>query len=380
MTGDLVIRGGSAADGASCDVTIAAGRIASPAAAAPGAGVLDATGLTVLPGWLDLQVNGVAGIDLTLEPERLWEAAAALATYGVTAFLPTVITSAPQARERALAALRDGPPAGWAGAMPLGLHFEGPMIAEERKGAHPARWLRAPAPEIVDGWRRQAGVAMVTIAPELPGALEVISALVAAGVVVSIGHTTAGSDLVLAALDRGARMVTHLGNAMPPVLARDPGPAGVALGDARVTAGVIADGHHLHRASLAAYASALGPERLLAVTDCTAALGLPDGPARLGDQHVVVAGGTVRLADGTLAGSGAALAQCLRELRAATGWSLSDVAATCTRTAADLIDDRARGRLEVGARGDVTLVDEKLDVVATVVGGRVVHHTDGGMG
>ncbi|MEQ6902888.1 amidohydrolase family protein [Nocardioides sp. YIM 152588] len=370
---DLLIRGGTTADGAPRDIAIVGGRIAAGREAASGADELDATGLTVLPGLLDLQVNGVAGIDLTLEPERLWEAAAALAAYGVTAFLPTVITSAPQARVRALDALRAGPPDGWAGAVPLGLHFEGPMIAEERKGAHPARWLRAPAPEIVDGWSSGAGVAMVTIAPELPGALDAISVLVGAGVVVSVGHTTAGADLVLAALDRGARMVTHLGNAMPPVLAREPGPAGVALGDPRVVAGVIADGHHLHRSALAAYASALGPERLLAVTDCTAALGLPDGRARLGDQHVVVAGGTVRLEDGTLAGSGAALAQCLRELRAATGWSLPDVVATCTRTAADLVGDPERGTLEAGARGDVTLVDEHLDVVATVVGGRVVH-------
>ena len=124
-----------------------------------------------IPGLVDLQVNGAAGHDLTSEPERLWEVAAALPAYGVTAFLPTLLTSAPEVPLRALAALAAGPPPGWAGAEPLGLHLEGPMLAPSRTGAHPARWLRDPSPELVAGWSREAGVAMVTLAPELPGAL-----------------------------------------------------------------------------------------------------------------------------------------------------------------------------------------------------------------
>lgn len=369
MSGDLVVRGATDAGGAPYDVAIAGGRIADASTGAP----YDATGLTVLPGLLDLQVNGVAGIDLTLEPERLWEAAAALPEYGVTAFLPTVITSAPDARERALATFRTGPPEGWAGAVPLGLHLEGPMIAAARKGAHPERWLRPPSADLVAGWSRESGVAMVTIAPELPGALDVVAALVERGVLVSVGHTEATADQVADAVDLGARLVTHLGNAMPPLLGREPGPVGRALGDPRVTPGVIADGHHLHPATLAAYWSALGPDRFLAVTDCTAALGMRDGPARLGDQHVVVSDGTVRLEDGTLAGSSASLPRCLRVLRAATGCDLPSAVATCTATAAALLGDAGRGRLAAGARGDLTLVDARLEVVATVLGGRLVH-------
>jgi N-acetylglucosamine-6-phosphate deacetylase len=367
---DLQVRGGSR------EVAIGDGLVV--AAADPGAPVLDATGLTVLPGVIDLQVNGVAGIDLTAEPSRLWEAGAALAAYGVTAWLPTVITSAPEARDQALATFAAGPPDGWRGAVPLGLHFEGPFIAPARKGAHPEQWLRAPSAGLVAGWSREAGVLMATIAPELPGALDLVRDLVGRGVLVAIGHTDADTDTVLAAIRSGATSVTHLGNAMRPMLAREPGPVGVALGGSGpdgpdLVAGVIVDGHHLHPAVVTAAWRALGPARFLTVSDTTAGLGLPEGPARLGDQQVVVSGGTVRLADGTLAGSAASVLDCVRLLRSTAGASLADAVATVTSTPADLVGDRTRGRIEVGARGDLTLVDDDVRVVATVVGGVVVH-------
>ena len=286
----------------------------------------------IVSGLVDLQVNGAVGIDLTAEPHRLWEVAAALPAYGVVAFVPTVITSDPDARAQALATLAGGPPAGWVGAEPLGLHFEGPMIAPTRKGAHPEHWLRAPSLDLVDGWSREAGVVMATIAPELPGALGVIERLVARGVVVSVGHTAAGAADVAAAVEAGARCVTHLGNAMAPLLPREPGPVGVALGGDDLVAGVIVDGHHLDPHFVRAAWRALGPSRFLSVSDTTAALGLPDGPARLGDQEVVVADGTVRLHDGTLAGSAASLLGCLRHLVAQTGCSVEDAVATATAT------------------------------------------------
>jgi N-acetylglucosamine-6-phosphate deacetylase len=247
------------------------------------------------------------------------------------------------------------------------------MIATARKGAHPEEWLRPPTPELVDGWSREDGVAMVTVAPELPGALEVISTLVERGIVVSLGHSEATADQAADAVARGARLVTHLGNAMPGLQARAPGLVGAALTDSRLTAGVIADGHHLDPVTLRLFWQALGPDRLLAVTDCTAALGLPDGPARLGDQHVVVSDGTVRLADGTLAGSAVSLPDCLRQLRDVLGLTLAEAAATCTSTAARLLGESDRGVIATGARGDLTLVDDALDVVATIIGGRVVH-------
>ncbi|WP_299931886.1 amidohydrolase family protein [uncultured Nocardioides sp.] len=377
MTGpkpDLLVRGGSR------DVAIAGGLVAPTV---PGdTPVLDASGLTVLPGVIDLQVNGVAGIDLTAEPARLWEAGAALASYGVTAWLPTVITSDPDARDLALETYAAGPPAGWRGSAPLGLHFEGPFIAPARKGAHPEQWLRLPSPELVEGWSRDAGVLMATVAPELPGAIELVRELVGRGVRVAIGHTDATADDVVAAVDAGATSLTHLGNAMPPMLAREPGPVGVALGGTRpdvtrLVAGVIVDGHHLHPDVVTAMWRALGPSRFLTVSDTTAGLGLPEGRARLGDQEVVVSAGTVRLVDGTLAGSAAGVMDCLRLLHATTGCSLEEAVATVTTTPADLVGDPTRGRLEPGLRGDLTLVDADLQPVVTVVGGRVVHDRRG---
>src|SRR3954469_25997488 len=295
-----------------------------------------------VPGLVDLQVNGVAGIALPAEPHRLWEVAAALPAYGVVAFVPTVITSDPAAREEALATLAAGPPAGWTGAEPLGLHFEGPMIAPARKGAHPEHWLRPPSLDLVDGWSREAGVVLATIAPELPGALEVIAALASRGVVVSVGHTAAGGVEVAAAIEAGARCVTHLGNAMPPLLPREPGPVGAAFGGTDLVAGLIVDGHHLDPLFVRAAWRALGPDRFMSVSDTTAALGLPDGPARLGDQDVVVSAGTVRLHDGTLAGSAASLLDCLRILVAQTGCSVEDAVTTATSTPLALLGLPAR--------------------------------------
>jgi N-acetylglucosamine-6-phosphate deacetylase len=372
---DLLVRGGSR------DVAIAGGLITA-SGSAPGDGpVLDARGLTVLPGVIDLQVNGVTGIDLTTEPARLWEAGAALASYGVTAWLPTVITSDPAARELALETYAAGPPEGWQGAVPLGLHFEGPFIAPSRKGAHPERWLRLPSSDLAARWSRDAGVLMVTIAPELPGALGLVRELVGRGVRVAVGHTDADAASVLAAVDAGATSLTHLGNAMPPMLARDPGPVGVALGarsDAtRLVAGVIVDGHHLHPDVVTAMWRALGPSRFLTVSDTTAGLGLPEGRARLGDHEVVVSDGSVRLVDGTLAGSAVGILDCLRLLHATTGCSLEEAVATMTTTPADLVGDPTRGRIEPGRRGDLTLVDADLQPVVTVVGGRVVHDARG---
>ena len=281
---------------------------------------------------VDLQVNGAAGHDLTSDPDRLWDVASALPGHGVVAFLPTIITSAPGVASRALEVLAAGPPVGWSGAAPLGLHLEGPMLAPGRKGAHPEEWLRLPAADVVDGWSREAGVAMVTIAPELPGALDVIATLVGRGVVVSIGHTEATAAEVAAAVEAGATCVTHLGNAMPAMRPREPGPVGAALGGASLVAGLIVDGHHLDPAFVRTAWRALGPDRFLSVSDTTAALGIPDGPARLGHREVVVAGGTVRLLDGTLAGSAASLTECVQLLVEQTGCSTADAVATATTT------------------------------------------------
>jgi N-acetylglucosamine-6-phosphate deacetylase len=371
----MLVRGGTDVDGEPLDLTIVDGEIAEPGAASEPDRILDASGLTVLPGLLDLQVNGAAGMDITAHPHCLWDVAAALPRYGVTAFAPTIVTADAATRDAAVAVLRRGPSAGWAGAIPLGLHLEGPMLAPTRRGAHLAGLLATPTLDLVAGWTRNAGILMVTIAPELPGALDVIEHLAELGVVVCIGHTEATTDQAAAAVRAGATAVTHLGNAMPPMLGREPGPVGLALAGPSLVAGVIADGHHLHPSTLQAFWRALGPERFLAVSDTTAALGMGRGSARLGAQDVLVEDGTIRLADGTLAGSAASLAQCLAVLLATTRCTVAEAVATATSTPAHLIGDKSRGSLEAGRRGDLALVDISagFDVVATLVGGEVVY-------
>ena len=260
-------------------------RAVGPRLAAPDAApTLDVSGLLVAPGFIDLQINGALGIDLADEPERLWEVGAALSRYGVTGFLPTIITSPAGTPERAMAALADRP-TGFAGAEPLGLHLEGPMLNPDRRGAHDPALLRLPSPGLVEGWTRADGVALVTLAPELPGGLAVVEQLVEAGVVVSAGHTAATADELDRAVAAGLSYVTHLFNAMVPFGHRDPGPIGLALSDGRLTAGLIADGIHVHPIAVAAAWRALGPSRLSLVTDAVAALGRPPGRFPVGGQN-----------------------------------------------------------------------------------------------
>lgn len=357
-----------AALGGSVDVVIRGGHVAG--GPADGAPTVDATGLVVAPGFVDLQCNGAGGIDLAAEPERMWDVAALLPRWGVTAWLPTIVTSPPAVRERALAALRAGPPPGWVGAAPLGLHLEGPFLAPGHRGAHPAGLLAEPSREAAAGWSPEAGVRLVTLAPELPGALELIRDLAGRGVVVSAGHTGASLDEATAAADAGVRWVTHLFNGMAPLHHRRPGIVGAALTDRRLRVGLIADGLHVHPATIAAVWPALRG-RLTLVTDAVAALGAPPGPVRLGDQTVTAGPDGVRLPDGTLAGSDLSMDRAVRNLTAFTGCPLDEAIAAATSVPAALLGDAGRGVLVPGAVGDLVLLTPGGEVVATVVGGTV---------
>lgn len=354
------------------DLAVVDGRIA--AEPAPEAVVLDLDGLVVAPGFVDLQCNGGWGIDVSSEPERLWDLGAELPRTGVTAWLPTVVTGPPAVVDRALAALADGPPPGWRGAVPLGLHLEGPFLAPGRRGAHAAEHLRAPALEAVAGWSRVGGVAAVTLAPELPGALPVIEALAERGVLVSIGHTDATAEEARVAVDAGARWVTHLWNAMAPLHHREPGVVGVALTDERLYAGLIADGVHVHP-TVVELAHRLLDERLVLVTDAVSALGLPAGTHRLGSQAVAVgAAPGVRLADGTLAGSDLSMEQAVRNLVEMTGCPLADAVAAASAAPARLLGDDERGLLAPGRRADLVVLRPDGQLVATYVAGEALHH------
>lgn len=355
------------------------GRIVAVDAAAalpcpPGADVIDATGLLLAPGFIDMQFNGEFGDDFTDDPTTIWRAAGLLPRHGVTAFLPTIITSPTEKVALGQQVVTRGRPAGFRGAEPLGLHVEGPFLNPQKKGAHNPAYLRPPTPDAVAGWSPDSGVRLVSLAPELPGALPVIRRLVERRVVVSTAHSLATYDEALAAFDAGARYGTHLFNAMPALGHRDPGLPGALLADDRVTVGIIADGVHVHPAMVGLVWRMLGPHRLNLVTDAMAALGMPPGAHRLGDYEVTVDAASARLADGTLAGSILSLDQAVRNLIAFTGCTVGEALATVTTTPARLLGlDQERGRVAPGAVADLVLLTPDLQVWMTLVRGEVAY-------
>jgi N-acetylglucosamine-6-phosphate deacetylase len=337
------------------DVEVEDGRIAAVGLAGEGEGI-------AVPGLVDLQVNGFAGVDLLAEPERAPALAAALARTGVTAWQPTLITAAP---EQTLAALRS-----IAGPGVVGVHLEGPFISPERAGAHPPEHVRAPDLALLRAFLDAGPVTTVTLAPELEGALELVDELVARGVCVSLGHSNATAEEAHAAFERGARTVTHLFNAMRPFGHRDPGVGGAALARDDVPVQLIADGVHLAADTVrVAWRAARG--RLAIVSDAIAAAGLGDGTYRLGEIEVHVVGGVSRREDGTLAGGVTTAADGLRYL-CGVGVPVVEAVDAATRVPARILGRDDIGVLTPGARADLVVLDDALRVARVVVGGREV--------
>jgi N-acetylglucosamine-6-phosphate deacetylase len=354
----LVLRGGTALTDEGlrdAEVVIDRGVITGLETAGEGAArhattgaVLDVDGCLVAPGFVDLQCNGAGGIDLTATPEALWDVAALLPQWGVTAWQPTIVSSPPDVRRRAIAALRAHEPRDVPVARPLGLHFEGPFLAPAHRGAHDPNQLAVPSHDAVAGWSRDAGVAMVTLAPELPGALDVVRTLVDRGVVVAAGHSGASLAEARAGFAAGVSFVTHLFNGMKALHHRDPGLVGAALGDERVRLGLIVDGVHVDP-SVVLLAWRLCRDRIAVVTDAVAPLGVTGRDA-------------ARLDDGTLAGATTSMDQAVRNLVAFSGCTLPEAAAAAAPTSSPL---------RLGGPADVVVLTAEGAVVATVVGGMV---------
>lgn len=340
------------------------------AGASPGARRIDASGLVAAPGFMDLQVNGAAGHDLTDDPGSMWKVGEALSAYGVTAFLPTIVTAPQGVVQEAQAVLRAGPPPGYQGAMPLGLHLEGPFLSPDWCGAHDRALLVDPDPARAADWSPEAGVRMVTLAPELSGGRALAQGLVARGVVVSIGHSSATYEQAREAFDAGASYVTHLFNAMPSVHHRAPGLIVAALEDPRVTVGMIPDGIHVGPPVVALAWRSVGPDRFSVVTDAIAALGQPPGRFRLGTIDVDVDETSARLADGRLAGSIVDMGAAVRNLVTFTGCTAAEAVGSVTSVPARLLGlGHERGALGVGCVADVTLLAPDMQIAGTIVGG-----------
>ncbi|HUS44290.1 MAG TPA: N-acetylglucosamine-6-phosphate deacetylase [Ilumatobacteraceae bacterium] len=340
-------------------------------------GDIDCGGLVIAPGLIDLQCNGAGGVDITTEPDRILDVGAALPRFGVTSFLPTVVTTRASTRAAAIDAiteLRRQPRATAAErrvATPLGLHFEGPMISRNHLGAHVSRYAANPESmvEEIDTWASSGVVSLVTLAPELDGALGVVETLVAAGVVVSAGHTGMSPSDFATARSAGLSYVTHLYNAMAPFGHRSPGPIGAVLADPSVTVGVICDGIHVDPTAVEMAWRSLGPHRMSLVSDASPALGAPYGRFKIGGFEIIHDETGVRTVDGVLAGSALELDRAVRNLMAYTGCSLADALATVTSTPADLLGLADRGRIRVGARADLTIVDPAGNLQRTIIAG-----------
>jgi N-acetylglucosamine-6-phosphate deacetylase len=334
---------------------------------------LEADGLLAAPGFIDLQVNGAAGVDLTEDPAGIWAVGATLSRFGVTAFLPTIVTSPAEVLDAARRVLVAGPPPGFVGALPLGLHLEGPFLAHDRRGVHAASHLAPPDRARAASWSPSAGVRMVTLAPELPGSMELVRDLVGRGVVVAAGHSAASWEDACAGIDVGVRYATHLFNAMRPLHHRDPGLVAALLLDPRVIVGLIPDGIHVHPAIIELAWRLAGPGRVSVVTDAMAGLGMPPGGYALAGRDVDVSEGRAQV-DGHLAGGVLSLDGAIRNLRTWTGASTADVIATVSRVPARLLGlDGHRGDLALGQVADLVLLTDGLEVVTTIVGGIVAY-------
>ncbi len=345
------------------DVVVADGRVVEVGAQPATRG-----GRLAVPGFVDVQVNGFAGVDFDgCDLDGYRTASVALARTGVTAVLATLPTTAPGRYRAALATAAAAVAEDLGGAQVVGVHLEGPFLAPGYAGAHPVEHLRAPDRRLADQLLDQAPVALVTLAPEPDGALDLVTHLRRRGVVVSLGHTGASAAQARAAIDAGATAVTHLWNAQRPPTARDGGVVAVALTHPDVWVCAIADGIHLSPEVLALSVAAAG-DRFVAVTDAVAAAAMADGEHRFGGRAVWLADGAVRLADGTLAGSAATLDAGLRHL-VAVGVPLGSAVDAVTRRPARLLGRADLGRLAPGARADVAVLDDDLSVTRVLVGG-----------
>ena len=333
----------------------------------------------LLPGLVDLQVNGYFGVELGEARQDGWvTVAGGLPATGTTAFLPTFITGPFDGMLAALGRAAGFAPdlAGSPGlARVLGVHVEGPFLSPRRLGAHNPAWIARPEPAAVDALLAAGRdlLRVLTLAPELDGALAAIRQLTASGVLVSVGHSDATAAQVSAAAMCGARMVTHLFNAQRPLHHREPGVAGQALADTRLSSGLIADLHHVC-GPVAAIAFAAAPGRIFLVTDAAAAAGGPAGRYLLGGEAVELAAGDgtppVR-PDGTLAGSVLRMDAAIANMVAA-GVSLTDAVAAATRIPADLIGRPDLGRIAEGAAADLVWVTDGLRTQAAWIAGRQV--------
>jgi N-acetylglucosamine-6-phosphate deacetylase len=343
-----------------------------------GAREISARGKTVLPGFVDVHIHGAGGHDVMEgTPEALEIVAATVARHGTTSMVATTVSASEIETRDSVAAitrfiLKSGevPDRGLAAEI-VGIHFEGPFISPARRGAHPAQWIVPPSRDFFSMLLKESrGVAQIlTLAPELPGALELIETARRAGLVVSLGHTDATYEQALAAIDAGATHAAHVYNAMRPFSHRGTGVIGAVLTSPKVSAELIADGVHVDETAMRMLIELKTPERVILVSDAISATGMPDGKYRLGMFEVNVKGGICRNSEGRLAGSTLTLDRALRNI-VSLGVPLGSALRMVTSNPAQQIGLGSRkGVLAPGADADLVFLDDKLEVTGVMTRG-----------
>ena len=332
---------------------------------------------TLAPGYVDLHIHGSAGYDVMRDAaEALPAVEPSLARHGVTSYYPTTVTAPIDATLRALERLADAIEKrehrahDAARACPLGIHLEGPFISHARRGVHPPENLLKPTLAAFEQfWQAARGrIRMMTIAPEIDGAMEVIAEASRRGVCVSLGHSDADLRTSERGIAAGARHATHTFNAMRPLQHRDPGILGAVLTDSRVSADIIADGVHLDPAIVRLFARAKGPQQTVLITDATAATGMPDGKYRLGSLEVEVHDGQCTC-DGKLAGSVLTMDRAVRNLAQFASWTLEQAVAAASLNPARVGGLSNKGTLTAGADADFVELNAAGEIERTFVGG-----------
>ncbi len=326
----------------------------------------------IAPGFIDLQLNGGYGCDFTVDPSTIVHVAARLPATGVTGFVPTCITSPIDSYTGWLEAAEEAA-SQRLGAESLGFHLEGVYFSPNKTGAHNPAYMRpVDVEEILTRYAARPSVRIVTLAPELPGALDAIRALNARGIIASIGHSNATFAEAQAGIDAGAGWGTHLFNAMRDLKHREPGVA-AALLLSELPVGLIVDGVHLHPAIVQMVYRLKGATGITLVTDAMAAMGMPPGVFNLGGYATIVDEKGAHLENGTIAGSILTMDGAVRALIEQSGCSLAEALIMASRTPADLLGLQRKGRIAVGADADIVLLDPSCHVQATLARGAVAY-------
>lgn len=336
--------------------------------------LLDARGQHLLPGFVDVHVHGALGADtMDAQVEALRTMATFYAQQGVTGFLPTTLTAPHADILAALEAVRQFLAEPSPGAAVLGVHLEGPYLNVDKTGAQNPQYVRPYDPQEAQHYLDSGLLRVVSLAPEVADNRELIAACAERGITPSIAHTNATYEEARDAIAAGIRHATHTYNAMSGLHHRKPGTLGAVLEAPYVRCELIADNVHVHPAAMNLLWQAKGREGLLLITDAMAAAGMPEGRYALGALAVQVADGRATLADGTLAGSVLTMAQALRNFLAATNATLEQAWPVSSLNAARAIHRAHKtGSIALGKQADLVLLDEALDVQATLVAGRVV--------